>query len=75
MPPPMCDSLFLCPVTAGKIQFEIAKLQTGKAVGPSSIPISILKILKSELEGPLQVILNTCFHLLELSQINLSWQE
>ena len=61
MPPPMCDSLFLCPVTAGKIQFEIAKLQTGKAVGPSSIPISILKILKSELASPLQVIFNTSF--------------
>ena len=61
MPPPMCDSLFLCPVTAGEIQFEIAKLQTGKAVGPSSIPISILKILNSELAGPLQVIFNTSF--------------
>ena len=61
MPPPMCDSLFLCPVTAGEIQFEIAKLQTGKAVGPSSIPISVLKILKSELAGPLQAIFNTSF--------------
>ena len=61
MPPPMCDSLFLCPITVGKIQFEIAKLQTGKAVGPSSIPISILKILKSELASPLQVIFNTSF--------------
>ena len=61
MPPPMCDSLFLCPVTADEIQLEIAKPQTGKAVGPSSIPISILKILKSELAGPLQVIFNTSF--------------
>ena len=61
IPPPICDSLFLCPVTADEIQLEIAKLQTGKAVGPSSIPISILKILKSELAGPLQVIFNTSF--------------
>ena len=61
MPPPICNSLFLCPVTADEIQLEIAKLQTGKAVGPSSIPISILKILKSELAGPLQVIFNTSF--------------
>ena len=30
-------------------------------MGPSSIPISILKILKSELESSLQVILNTSF--------------
>ena len=61
MPPPICNSLFRCPVTADEIQLEIAKLQTGKAVGPSSIPISILKILKSELAGPLQVIFNTSF--------------
>ena len=61
MPPPICDSLFLCPVTANEIQLEIAKLQIGKTVGPSSIPISILKILKSELAGPLQVIFNTSF--------------
>ena len=61
MAPPMCDSLFLCPVTEDEIQLEIAKPQTGKAVGPSSIPISILKILKSELAGPLQVIFNTSF--------------
>ena len=53
--------MFLSPVTTDEIQLEIAKLQTGKAVGPSSIPISILKILKSELAGPLQVIFNTSF--------------
>ena len=62
MPPPICDSLFLCPVTANEIQLEIAKLQIGKTVGPPSInPISILKILKSELAGPLQVIFNASF--------------
>ena len=60
MPPPICNSLFLCPATADEIQLEIAKL-AGKAVGPSSIPISVLKILKSELAGPLQVIFNTSF--------------
>ena len=43
MPPPICDTLLLCPVFADEIQLEIAKLQTGKAVGPSSIPISIKK--------------------------------
>ena len=61
IPPPICDSLFLCPVTADEIQLEIAKRQTGKAVGPCSISISILKILKSELAGPLLVIFNTSF--------------
>ena len=60
-PPPTSDSLFLFPVTADEIQLEIAKLQTSKAVGLSSIPISILKILKSELAGSLLVIFNTSF--------------
>ena len=32
-----------------------------KDVGPSSIPIYILKILKCELSGPLQTIFNTSF--------------
>lgn len=59
MPLPICDSLFLSPVDTDKIQLEIAKLQTGKAVGPSSIPIAILKILKCELACPLQLIFYT----------------
>ena len=61
MPPPICDSLFLSPVTANEIEVEIAKLNTSKAVGPSSIPIVILKILKCELSGPLETIFNSSF--------------
>ena len=53
--------MFLSPVTADEVQLEIAKLQTGKAVGPSSIPIPFLKILRSELAGPLQIIFNKSF--------------
>ena len=55
------DSLFLSPVTENEIEEEIAKLNVSKAVGPSSIPIFILKILKCELSGPLQTIFNTSF--------------
>ena len=61
MSPPICDSLFLAPVTANEIEVEIAKLNASKAVGPFSIPIDILKILKGELSGPLQTIFNTSF--------------
>ena len=43
MPPPICDSLFLCPVTANEIKVKIAKPNASIAVGPSSIPIVILK--------------------------------
>ena len=47
MSSPICDSLFLSPVTANEIELEIAKLNSSyKAVGPSSIPIVIVKILK-----------------------------
>lgn len=61
MSPPICDSLFLAPLTANEIEVEIAKLNASKAVGPFSIPIDILKILKGELSGPLQTIFNTSF--------------
>ena len=33
IPPPICDSLFLCKVTADEIQLEIAKLQLVKLWG------------------------------------------
>ena len=51
MPPPICDSLLLSPVTANEIEVEIAKLNASKAVDSSNIPIVILKILKCELSG------------------------
>ena len=44
MSSPILDSLFLSPVTENEIEEEIAKLNVSKAVGPSSIPIFILKI-------------------------------
>ena len=62
MSSPICDSLFLSPVTANEIELEIAKRNASyKAVGPSSIPIVIVKILKCELSGPSETIFNTSF--------------
>ena len=62
MSSPICDSLFLSPVTVNEIELEIAKLNASyKAVGPSSIPIVILKILRCESSGPLGTIINTSF--------------
>ena len=64
MSSPICDiaSLFLSPVTGNGIELEIAKLNASyEAVGPSSIPNVILKILKCELSGPLGTIFNTSF--------------
>ena len=54
--PPPRDSFFLSPITPEGIETEISNLKIGKAVGPSSIPVSILEILKGALLEPLQMI-------------------
>ena len=68
MPPSICDSLFLSPVTTDEIQLEIAKLQTGKAVGPSSLPISILKIL-NPLTPKIYMYIPFICHIAELTEL------
>ena len=55
------DSFFLSPITPEEIETEISNLKIGKATGPSSIPVSILKILKGVLSEPLQIIFNASF--------------
>jgi len=55
------DSFFLSPITTEEIETEISNLKIGKEVGPSSIPVSILKILKGALSEPLQIIFNASF--------------
>ena len=61
MSPPPRDSFFLSPITHEEIETEISNLKIGKAVGPSSIPVSIFKILKGALSEPLQMIFNASF--------------
>lgn len=58
MSPPLRNGFFLSPVTSEEIETEKSNLRIGKAVGPSSMPVSILKILKGALSGPLQIIFN-----------------
>ena len=40
---------------------RISNLKIGKVVGPSSVPLSILKILKGAPSEPLQIIFNASF--------------
>ena len=61
MSPPPRESFFLSPITPEEIETEISNLKIGKAVGPSSIPVSIFKILKGALSEPLQMIFNASF--------------
>ena len=49
------------PITSAEIEIEISKLKTGKATGPFSIPISVLKILKTVVAKPLEILFNTSF--------------
>ena len=55
---PSRDSFFILPVTATEVETEISSLKSGKATGPCSIPITILKILKSIVSKPLEIIYN-----------------
>ena len=54
-------TLFLSPATQVEIEIIINALQAGKAVGPYSIPISLLKILSSHTTKPLCTITNDSF--------------
>lgn len=58
---PSSNSFYIFPVSTNEIEVEIARLKTRKATGPFSIPIPILKILKSVLAKPLESIFNASF--------------
>ena len=49
---PVDENFFIFPTTASEIENEISSLKSGKAVGPFSVPISILKILKTVISKP-----------------------
>ena len=49
------------PTTSSEIENEISGLRSGKAAGPFSIPTEILKLLKSVISKPLEIIFNTSF--------------
>ena len=58
---PQSDSFFISPTTTTEIENIISSLKSGKAVGPFSIPIDILKLLKSVISKPLEILFNTSF--------------
>ena len=61
LPAPLCDSFYLYPTTSEEIGNEISNLKNGKATGPFSIPVSILKILQTVISKPLEIVFNTSF--------------
>ena len=58
---PLCNSFFIFPTTAEEIETEITKLKSSKAAAPFSIPVFILKILKTVISKPLEVLFNASF--------------
>ena len=58
---PVCDSFFVYPTTTDEIENEISKLKSGKATGPFSVSVDILKLLKFVLSTPLKILFNTSF--------------
>ena len=59
---PQASSFFLSPVSLTEIENIIMSLNLTKTCGPFSIPTSILKILKSVLAIPLQLLFNYSFY-------------
>ena len=55
------SSFFLDPVSTREIKQEIGQLNSSKSLGPFSIPVKLLKILKEYLAKPLEVLFNCSF--------------
>ena len=55
------NSFYIFHVTCSEIEAEISRLKTGKSVGPFSIPIDILKMLKAYVSKPLEIVFNASF--------------
>ena len=56
--PQLANSFFLFPVTSMEVEDEIQNLNSSKATGPFSIPVCLLRILKTFLSKPLEISLN-----------------
>ena len=52
------NSFFISPVTHSEIEDIIISLQNGKSIGPFSIPVKLLKLVKSDISRPLACIFN-----------------
>lgn len=58
---PFVNSIFISPTTAEEIETQSTKLKCSKAAGPFSVPVTILKILKTVTSKPLEFLFNASF--------------
>ena len=59
--PALTNTFSMFPVTAIEIKNEITSLSSAKATGPYSIPVGLLKLIKSYISTPLELIYNHSF--------------
>ena len=52
------NSFFISPATHSEIEDIIISLKNGKSTGPFSIPVKLLKLIKSDISRPLACIFN-----------------
>ena len=55
------DSIFLSPVSPFEVNETILKLDSSKSIGPNSIPIKLLKILRPKVSHSLATMVNRSF--------------
>ena len=60
---PVTKSFIIAPVTMSEVEREISALKNDKATGPYSIPVKILKLLKTVISKPLATLFNVSFSL------------
>ena len=62
------NSFYIFPTSAKKIENEISQLSSSKSSGPFRIPTSVLRLLKTTLSKPLELIYNLSFSTSELPE-------
>lgn len=61
LPASLPNSFYLTPVTSLEIECEILKLNDKKSTGPFSVPTNILKLIKTFVSRPLEILFNSSF--------------
>ena len=55
------DSMFLSPVTSVEVDSYISQMDNNKSIGPYSIPVPLLRILKTDISPLISSLINDSF--------------